>query len=180
MPANYFHLLRRQMLRNYRKPLVLATPKIGLKHPMAVSPIKDFIPGTKFQPVYSNQFGQGPEITKVLICSGKVYFDICQKLEQAPPSTKVLVIRLEELAPFPMRQVEAELRRASKNAEIYYMQEECMNQGAFQFAKLYIDRMIRNLRFNRVDHTHYIGRPSQHSFATGAQVNHKKETVELW
>jgi 2-oxoglutarate dehydrogenase complex dehydrogenase (E1) component-like enzyme len=83
MPANYFHLLRRQMLRNYRKPLVLATPKIGLKHPQAVSSLKEFQPGTTFQPIYSNIFGSNgaSEITKVIVCSGKVYFDIAQRLE---------------------------------------------------------------------------------------------------
>jgi 2-oxoglutarate dehydrogenase complex dehydrogenase (E1) component-like enzyme len=71
------------MLRNYRKPLVLATPKIGLKHPQAVSSLKEFHPGTTFQPIYSNIFGSNGagEITKVIVCSGKVYFDIAQRLE---------------------------------------------------------------------------------------------------
>jgi len=81
MPSNYFHLLRRQMLRNFRKPLVLATPKIGLKHPLAVSKIKDFQPGTHFNPIYSNVYGQGKEITRVVICSGKVFFDVQQKFD---------------------------------------------------------------------------------------------------
>jgi 2-oxoglutarate dehydrogenase complex dehydrogenase (E1) component-like enzyme len=76
MPANYFHLLRRQMLRNYRKPLILAAPKIGLKHPKAVSSIKEFLPETTFKPIYVNTFGTGKHYKKVLICSGKVYFDI--------------------------------------------------------------------------------------------------------
>lgn len=73
------------MHRNFRKPLVLAAPKIGLKHPQAVSSIKDFQPGTSFQPVYANTFGQGTQPKKVVVCSGKVFFDISQKLEQTPP-----------------------------------------------------------------------------------------------
>ena len=83
-PANYFHLLRRQMLRNYRKPLVLASPKIGLKHPRAVSSLKEFAPGTTFQPIFSNTFGNGKHVTKVIFCSGKIYFDIMQKFENSP------------------------------------------------------------------------------------------------
>ena len=69
------------MLRNYRKPLVLASPKIGLKHPQAVSSIKEFQAGTTFQPIYANTFGSSGDITKVIVCSGKVYFDIAQRLE---------------------------------------------------------------------------------------------------
>jgi probable 2-oxoglutarate dehydrogenase E1 component DHKTD1 len=85
MPANYFHLLRRQMLRNYRKPLVLAAPKIGLKHPQAVSRLADFAEGTRFQPIYSNVFGSGKGIEKVIVCSGRLYFDIEAKFQQTPP-----------------------------------------------------------------------------------------------
>lgn len=75
MPANYFHILRRQMLRNYRKPLVMATPKIGLKHPKAVSKIEAFSTQTGFKPIYTNEFGTN-EARKVIVCSGKVFFDI--------------------------------------------------------------------------------------------------------
>jgi 2-oxoglutarate dehydrogenase complex dehydrogenase (E1) component-like enzyme len=75
------------MLRNYRKPLVLAAPKIGLKHPLVISSINDFLPGTAFNPLYANTFGSSSgQAQKVVICSGKVYYDIRQKLEAAPPS----------------------------------------------------------------------------------------------
>jgi probable 2-oxoglutarate dehydrogenase E1 component DHKTD1 len=123
MPANYFHLLRRQMLRNYRKPLILAAPKIGLKHPRAVSSIKEFAPGTTFKPTYSNTFGSGKHFKKVIICSGKVYFDIVQKFESQPlpENHKTLVIRLEELAPFPVKQVENELLNVPHSADVYYL-----------------------------------------------------------
>ena len=96
------------MLRNYRKPLVLAAPKIGLKHAKVVSSINDFIPGTTFKPIYSNVFGTGKDIQKVVICSGKIYFDIMQKFETTPLSDgrKTLVIRLEEIAPFPVSLIE--------------------------------------------------------------------------
>jgi 2-oxoglutarate dehydrogenase complex dehydrogenase (E1) component-like enzyme len=68
------------MLRNYRKPLILASPKIGLKHPLAVSKISEFLPGTSFHPIFSNKYGKVNDVKKVVICSGKVFFDIQQKL----------------------------------------------------------------------------------------------------
>jgi probable 2-oxoglutarate dehydrogenase E1 component DHKTD1 len=182
MPANYFHLLRRQMLRNYRKPLILAAPKIGLKHPKAVSSIKEFLPGTTFKPIYANTFGAGKHYKKVLICSGKVYFDIMQKIEAQPlpENHKTLVLRLEELAPFPVHQIEHELLNVPHSAEVFYMQEECMNEGAFQFAKLHIDRLLKKHKFTKCPEMRYIGRSSQHSFATGSNIDHKYENDKLW
>jgi 2-oxoglutarate dehydrogenase complex dehydrogenase (E1) component-like enzyme len=109
MPANYFHILRRQMLRNFRKPLVLAAPKIGLKHPRALSKLEDFQQGTSFSPIYTNHYGKKNEAKKVIICSGKVYFDISQKLEESK-THGLTVIRVEEIAPFPIKQIEAELK----------------------------------------------------------------------
>lgn len=104
------------MLRNYRKPLIMAAPKIGLKHPKAISPIDEFAPGTTFKPIYANDFGNSKEIKKVIICSGKVYLDIEAKLAgQEKPDAKggksaklhgIKVIRCEELAPFPIKQIE--------------------------------------------------------------------------
>ena len=167
------------MLRNYRKPLILAAPKIGLKHPKAVSPIKDFAPGTSFQPIFSNTFGQAKHVTKVVVCSGKIYFDIMNKFEtnNLPVDQKVLVIRLEELAPFPARLIEEQLQHVPHSAKVYYAQEECLNQGAFQFAKLHLDRLLKKHKFHE---TNYIGRPSQHSFATGSNIDHKYESEKLW
>jgi probable 2-oxoglutarate dehydrogenase E1 component DHKTD1 len=72
------------MLRNYRKPLILASPKIGLKHPRAVSSISEFAPGTTFKPILANSFGGGKHVTKVIFCSGKIYFDMMQKFENNP------------------------------------------------------------------------------------------------
>ena len=170
------------MLRNYRKPLVLAAPKIGLKHPKAVSPLKEFAQGTSFQPIYSNTFGEGKQVTKVVFCSGKIYFDIANKFQTSPlpGDQKTLVIRLEELAPFPAKLIEEQLSHVSQSAKVYYAQEECMNQGAFQFAKLHIDRILKKHKFQQNHETNYIGRPSQHSFATGSNIDHKYESDKLW
>lgn len=79
-PANYFHLLRRQMHRNYRKALVLAAPKVGLKHPAAFSTIEEMATGTSFQPIYVNKFGANDQSNEVVLCSGKVYYDLIAKI----------------------------------------------------------------------------------------------------
>jgi len=146
MPSNYFHLLRRQMLRDFRKPIVIAAPKIGLKHPRAVSHIDDFAEGTKFQPIIGNKFGEG-EVKKVIFCSGKVNFDIQIRLEKNKPSCGVQLIRIEELAPFPVAHIKEMIAQASPDTEFTWMQEEPLNQGAFQFARMHLDRIIKDLSF---------------------------------
>jgi len=101
-PANYFHILRRQMLRDFRKPLILATPKIGLKHPEAVSTLEEMDRGTRFQPIISVGFGDpNKKADTVVLCSGKIYFDIQAALKKEELNRNILVIRVEELAPFP-------------------------------------------------------------------------------
>ena len=127
MPANYFHLLRRQMHRDFRKPLIVAAPKIGLKHPRAYSKLEEMAEGTKFQPIISNAFGaQGQQVKKVVVCSGKVAFDIEARLEKANLAHAVQVIRCEELAPFPVALIR-EATSAHQDASITWVQEEPMN-----------------------------------------------------
>ena len=103
-PANYFHALRRQMLRNFRKPLVIAAPKVGLKHPMSVSGIEDMDVGTSFKPIIVEHFGPQKPAEEVVLCSGKISFDIAAKLSKSDKPIKV--IRVEELAPFPSKLIE--------------------------------------------------------------------------
>ena len=175
-PANYFHILRRQMHRNFRKPLVIAAPKVGLKHPLAVSPVEDMANGTSFQPIITNNYGQG-DAEHVVLCSGKVFFDIHAKLSES--SKPVKVIRVEELAPFPSELIEKQLAGVKKNVPVTWVQDECMNEGAFQFAKLHVDRMIENLDMDELE-MGYIGRKSAHSFVTGAGSDYKKQNEHLW
>ena len=128
MPSNYFHILRRQMLRDFRKPLVIAAPKQGLKHAKAVSDISDFAEGNTFHPVLANKFGHGA-IKKVIFCSGKVAFDILAKLEQNELAEGILVVRCEELAPFPIKTIKSLLSQegVSNDAQFTWMQEEPVN-----------------------------------------------------
>lgn len=171
-PANYFHILRRQMLRNYRKPLVIAAPKVGLKHPRAYSNIDDFAEGNTFRPTLARDFGSDP--TQVILCSGKVAFDIEAKLEANAPARPTRVVRVEELAPFPTAEVRAHLQSAES---VTWVQEESLNQGAFQFAKLHVDRVMKEMGLG---HLAYIGRQSVHSFCTGANSDHKEQSERLW
>jgi len=168
------------MLRDFRKPLVIAAPKIGLKHPKAVSKITEFQPGTSFQPVLANRFGEG-SVKNVVFCSGKVNFDIQARLEMKAPSEGTLMVRIEELAPFPVPHVANELvqSQVSSDAKFTWMQEEPVNQGAHQFARLHLDRLINDMGFNQ-SHIDFVGRPAIHSFATGAVSCHKREGEQLW
>ena len=109
------------MLRNYRKPLVIAAPKVGLKHPKANSNISEFAPGNVFQPTIVKDFGSG-HAKKVILCSGKVAFDIEAKLEGGASNTRV--VRVEEIAPFPTQRIRQHLEGAE---QAIWMQEESMN-----------------------------------------------------
>jgi probable 2-oxoglutarate dehydrogenase E1 component DHKTD1 len=115
------------MLRNYRKPLVIAAPKVGLKHPKADSNINDFAPGNVFKPTIAKQYGTG-SAAKVIICSGKVAFDIEAKLEEAHLKEATKVVRVEEIAPFPIAEIREHLKGAR---QVTWVQEESLNQGAF-------------------------------------------------
>ena len=108
------------MLRDFRKPLVIAAPKIGLKHPRANSHISEFDIGTKFRPIIANQFGTGA-IKRVIFCSGKVSLDVEARLEKAQLAHGVKVIRLEELAPFPVHHIQAALENAASDTSYLWV-----------------------------------------------------------
>ncbi len=175
MPANMFHLLRRQLKWNFRKPLVNMSPKSGLRHAMAVSPIEDFGPGTRFQEIIDD-----PTVTKtgnkkvkrLLLCSGKVYFDLAQYKEQNQRDD-VAIVRVEQLFPLPTKQVNAILKRY-KGAEVVWVQEESRNAGAWSYISehmLYNEAIGVKLK--------YVGRSATASPATGYKKVHEKEQVEL-
>ena len=116
------------MLRNYRKPLVIAAPKIGLKHPKAVSDISDFAPETSFKPTIAHDYGNTQDIKKLVLCSGKISFDIEAAIgKKEGLSHGVRVVRLEEIAPFPVNDLRAYMGSLNKNTEVTWVQEESMN-----------------------------------------------------
>jgi 2-oxoglutarate dehydrogenase E1 component len=129
-PANIFHALRRQLTWDFRKPLVVMSPKSIFRHPKVVSPIEDFTKG-KFQEVIGDNYADKAKVKKVLLCSGKVYFDLLDRQEK-DKRKDVAIIRIEQLHPFPAKQVDAELAKY-KGADVYFVQEEPENMGYWSY-----------------------------------------------
>lgn len=132
-PANFFHLLRRQMTWNFRKPLIVMSPKSLLRHPLCVSPVEDLYPGTKFQPVIDDTISdaQAKKIKKVIFCSGKVYYDLFE-FRQKNNVEGISIVRLEQLYPLHRKELELIYNRYPA-AEKYWVQEEPANMGAWTY-----------------------------------------------
>ena len=134
-PANFFHLLRRQLERPFRKPLVVMSPKSLLRHPLCVSDAKEIETGTNFQELLDDPAvktaAAAKKVKRVLYCTGKIYYDLLQK-KQEDKRNDVAIVRLEQLYPFPLTQME-KMKKKYKSAEAFWVQEESSNMGAWQF-----------------------------------------------
>jgi 2-oxoglutarate dehydrogenase E1 component len=177
-PANYFHALRRQMRRNFRKPLVVMTPKSLLRHKLCVSDLADFGPGTGFHRVLwdDEKLCDDKDIKRVVLCSGKVYYDLFEERAKRGIDD-VFFLRMEQLYPFPKKALVEELSRFKK-AEIVWCQEEPENMGAWTF----VDRRLEAV-LTEIDADHkrprYVGRPEAASPATGNGARHRREQEQL-
>ena len=140
-PANMFHVLRRQMKTKYRKPLVVFTPKSLLRHPQAVSSKKEFIDGS-FQSLISDDIVKTKEIKSVVFCSGKFYYDL-YKAREEKGSKDVALIRLEQLFPLPVSEIEATIAKYENVKDIVWAQEEPRNMGAWSFLLLQLPNVLR-------------------------------------
>ena len=167
-PANFFHLIRRQLARPFRKPLVVMSPKSLLRHPLCVSSFDDFTTGG-FKEVYDDlSVKKKDKIKKVLLCSGKIYYDLLeQKTEKKRDD--VAIIRLEQLYPFPKKQIDAIFAKYS-NAKFLWVQEEPSNMGAWQYI----------LAFYRKFDIELVSRKSSASPATGYKKQHAKESDDIF
>ena len=185
-PANYFHVLRRQLHRQFRKPLVLMTPKSLLRHKKVKSDIEDFGPESSFHRLLWDDAERMPgegvtlvpdaQIRRVVICSGKVYYDL--EAERAERGiSDVYLLRLEQLYPFPARALIQELSRF-KEAEIVWCQEEPKNMGAWSFVEPNMAWVLDHIdaKFKR---PRYAGRPSSAATATGLMSKHVRELKTL-
>lgn len=184
-PANYFHILRRQIHRTFRKPLVMMTPKSLLRNKKAVSKLSDFATGSSFHRVLWDDAQHGlsdtvlaadDKIRRVVICSGKVYFDLLEQRD-ARGIDDVYLLRLEQFYPFPAISLSKELGRF-KNAEIVWTQEEPKNQGAWTFVEPNIEWVLGRIGAKSA-RPRYIGRPASASPATGLATKHKQEQDAL-
>ncbi len=187
-PANYFHALRRQIHRDFRKPLVLMTPKSLLRNKYCVSNIEDFNKQTSFHRILwdhalnkdSKNFiklKNSEEIKKVILCSGKVYFDLLVARERIKRDD-VIFFRIEQLYPFPAKSLVKELKPYAKNAKFYWCQEEPKNMGAWFSVRDYIQWTLETIKAknNKIS---YIGRNPDASPATGYAKRHSVEQQEI-
>ena len=184
-PANYFHILRRQLHRTYRKPLILMTPKSLLRHKLAVSRAEEFTVGSSFHRVLWDdaQYGNSDtklvaddKIKRVVMCSGKVYYDLLEERDRRGIDD-VYLVRFEQFYPFPAQSAVKELERF-KQAEMVWCQEEPKNQGAWSFIEPNIEWVL-----GRIDAKHtrpeYAGRAAAASPATGLASQHKAQQEAL-
>ncbi|MFC3059170.1 2-oxoglutarate dehydrogenase E1 component [Paenirhodobacter populi] len=184
-PANYFHILRRQLKRTFRKPLVLMTPKSLLRHPMCVSSAEEFTTGSIFHRVMWDDAQRGTselelkpdaDIKRVVICSGKVYYDLLAERDKRG-LTDVYLLRLEQFYPFPAQSMTQELARF-KDAEIIWCQEEPKNMGAWTFVEPNIEWVLARIEAKH-PRARYAGRSASASPATGLGKTHKMEQDAL-
>jgi 2-oxoglutarate dehydrogenase E1 component len=165
--ANFFHLLRRQLLRPFRKPLVVMSPKSTLRAPYNLATIKELEAGTRFREILDDASATPSKVKKLLVCSGKVYYDLLKR-QQEEKREDVAILRLEQLYPFPKVQFEALLAKY-KNARLTWVQEEPRNMGAWGYLVL--------------NHAEYgwacASRPSAASPATGFPKKHEKEQQDI-
>jgi 2-oxoglutarate dehydrogenase E1 component len=169
-PAQYFHLLRRQVRRNFRKPLVVMTPKSLLRHKAAVSAVDCLIVG-HFHDVLDDR--SAPErARRVLLCSGKVYYDLLAKREAAGKEREVAIIRIEQLYPWPADELKRTLSRYSAAHDWVWVQEESQNMGGWTFVAPRLQELM-GFPFQ------YVGRDASASPATGSKLVHDHEQSEL-
>ncbi|MDC0587219.1 2-oxoglutarate dehydrogenase E1 component [bacterium] len=169
-PANYFHILRRQMMRDFRKPLILMTPKSTLRHKGNTSSLKDFVNGSTFHRVLHNLLtdDEKRKIDRVVLCSGKIYFELQDHINELSLNN-IHIIRLEQLYPFPYEALEEEIADF-KNCEMIWCQEEPRNMGAWQFIEERIQSVLEKVT-GKID-LHFIGRRAAASPATGVFDRH--------
>ena len=177
-PANYFHALRRQIRRDFRKPLVIVTPKSLLRHKQAVSKLEDFGPGSSFNRVLpeTGDLVARTKVKRVVLCTGKVYFDLLAAREEMNISN-VALIRVEQLYPFPNVSLAKELKKYT-NADVVWCQEEPKNMGAWTFLDRRLEELLGNVDI-KVERPIYAGRPEAASPATGSFGKHTKEQQVL-
>jgi len=187
-PANYFHALRRQMLRDFRKPLIIMTPKSLLRNKYCVSDLEDFSKKNSFHRILWDhavdpkvkgfiKLKKNSEIKKVIMCSGKVYFDLLDAREKLKKDD-VILFRIEQLYPFPAKTLVKELKPYAKNAKFYWCQEEPKNMGAWFSVRDYIQWTLETINANNSSIS-YIGRSPDASPATGYAKRHISQQQEI-
>ena len=178
-PAQYFHLLRRQMYgghdrRGMRKPLIIFTPKSLLRHPKAVSTLHEFTTGGFTEILGDPGVNDLASVSRVVFCSGKIYYDLLAAREERQ-ANHVALIRVEQLYPFAADQARDILARYSESAEVVWVQEEPRNMGPWRFLREFIQPLLEPTRRE----IRYVGRSESASPATGSGKRHQQEQAEI-
>jgi len=186
-PANYFHALRQQIHRDFRKPLIIMTPKSLLRNKRCTSNIEDFTKKNSFHRVLNDhadfkkygliKLNEDKKIKKVIMCSGKIYFDLLEAREKIK-NKEVFIIRIEQLYPFPVKTLAKELKRFKKNSKFYWCQEEPQNMGAWNSARNYIQWTLDHIKAENRE-AKYIGRKPAASPASGYLKKHLAQQKEI-
>ncbi len=186
-PANYFHVLRRQIHRDFRKPLIIMTPKSLLRNKLCISNLEDFSKNKSFHRVLKDHsyfdkdkfinLKKDSDIKKVIICSGKIYFDLL-KVRETIQRNDIVLIRVEQLYPFPVKSLVKEIKNYRKNASFFWCQEEPKNMGAWSSVRDYIQWTLDYIGANN-NKISYIGRDPAASPATGYAKRHISQQEEI-
>jgi 2-oxoglutarate dehydrogenase E1 component len=174
--ANIFLLLRKQLLRNFRKPLIVLQSKKLLRSKLAASDFNDFLEPNIFKKLIDDPIQNKQKVTKIIFCSGQVYFDVIQKRSDLKLDDSVAVIRLEQVAPFPYVEASDIIKNYNKDAEVLWVQEEAYNYGPFTYVRPRIDIILEENGFKPIE---YRGRKIQATTSTGFLKEHKKELEDF-
>lgn len=172
-----FHALRRQLYREFRKPMVVMTPKYLLRLPAASSSLAEMAEGTQFTKVYPDTGATAPakNVRRVIFCSGHIYYHLDAKRKELG-ITDVAIARVEQIAPFPFGLVGEEVERFP-NAEVVWLQEEHMNMGSWTYAAPRVETALAAKKINK--RARYIGRGPSAAPATGSQKTHERELAQI-
>jgi 2-oxoglutarate dehydrogenase E1 component len=177
-PANYFHILRRQMLRKFRKPLIIMTPKSLLRHKAAVSTIDQFLDDSHFMRLLSDPKAPADDqVRRLVLCSGKVFYDLAEARDAAG-DTNTTIVRVEQLYPFPSDALATRIRRMPNLETVVWAQEEPRNAGAWSFVEDLIEETLTDAGKNGMRPL-YAGRKAAAATATGLMKNHAKQQAAL-
>jgi 2-oxoglutarate dehydrogenase E1 component len=174
-PANYFHVLRRQLKREFRKPLVLMTPKSLLRHKRCVSRLEEMADGSTFHRLLWDEgknIRPDNEVRRVILCTGKVYYDLFDELEKRGVDD-IYLLRVEQLYPVPLKSLVTELSRFP-NADVVWCQEEPKNMGAWGFIEPYLEWVLGQAKL-KATRARYAGRPASAATATGLMSKHQAQ-----
>lgn len=176
-PAQIYHAYRRQMVRPFRKPLIIMTPKSLLRHPKAVSHIDELATGHYQEVILDADIKNPKEVETLVLCTGKIYYDLIAEREQNQ-NTKTAVVRVEQLYPAPVKQIAAAIKGYPKLKNLIWAQEEPKNMGAYQFMYFRLSELLFKEGLTHLP-LHYVGRAERSSPATGSPTRHRMEQEQI-